>query len=265
VTQLPLPARPYLAPIWNELDGVVRMFRPRGERPPVAAEEGDGTPVLLLPGFLAGDGALAPLAARLVADGHRPWGARMGRNLACSESAMARLLDELEHAVARHGRHVLVGHSRGGLLARVMAHRRPELVAGVVTLGSPHRDQLAIHPVLWAQALALAAAGTLGVPGLLHVGCAIGSCCATFRRDLTAPLDAAVGRLAIYSRADGVVDWRACLDGEGHHVEVHASHCGMTTNAAALHLVSRAVARFGAHRPRQMTCSGAGKRHGSAT
>ncbi len=249
MTALPLPARPYLAPIWNELDGVVRLLRPRGGGPPAAADDGDGTPVLLLPGFLAGGGALDPLAARLAADGHRPWIARIGRNLACSEVAVARVLHDLEVAAARHGSHVLVGHSRGGLLARVVARRRPDLVAGVVTLGSPHRDQLAIHPFLWAQALALAAAGTLGLPGLVSLGCAVGACCATFRSDLSAEPADDVGRLAIYSRADGVVDWRACLDGEGHDVEVYASHCGMTADAAALHLVSGAVARFGARRP----------------
>ena len=165
MTELPLPARPYLAPIWNELDGVVRLLRPRGGGPPAAADDGDGTPVLLLPGFLASGGALDPLAARLAADGHRPWIARIGRNLACSEVAVGRVLHDLEVAAARHGSHVLVGHSRGGLLALVVARRRPDLVAGVVTLGSPHRDQLAIHPFLWAQALALAAAGTLGLPG----------------------------------------------------------------------------------------------------
>jgi pimeloyl-ACP methyl ester carboxylesterase len=65
----------------------------------------------------------------------------------------------------RHERPIAaVGHSRGGLFARVLARRLPELVSCVITLGTPHRDPLAIYPLVWAAAAALATAGTLRVP-----------------------------------------------------------------------------------------------------
>lgn len=247
MTGLPAPARPCFAPIWQELGSALRFLRPAGPATAVApAGDLDGTPVLLIPGFLAGDGSLSRLAAHLAAAGHRPCGAGIERNVDCSETLVGRLLERLEQGAARDRRHVIVGHSRGGLLARVMARRRPDLVAGVVLLGAPHRDQLAIHPLLWAQALTLATAGTLGVRGLLRLGCAAGACCADFRSDLRAPLPPQVARLAIYSRSDGVVDWRACLDPDGRHVEVRTSHCGMTEHAPTLHLIARTVAAFGA-------------------
>src|SRR5262249_40241356 len=37
---------------------------------------------------------------------------------------------------------VLVGHSYGGVVARVFAHRHPDLTAGLVMIDSAHEDQL---------------------------------------------------------------------------------------------------------------------------
>ena len=118
-------------------------------------------------------------------------------------------------------------------------------MSGVVALGAPNRDQLAIHPLLWAQALVLGLGGSLGVRGLLRFTCAAGGCCARFRSDLEAPLSPSVGYLSVYSRLDGVVDWRACLDPEGRHVDVFASHCGMVAHGPTLHVVAGALDRFG--------------------
>jgi pimeloyl-ACP methyl ester carboxylesterase len=195
-------------------------------------EAGDGPPVLLIPGFLAGDTSLEPLARHLGQAGYRPLPAGMQRNVDCSERAAGRLaerLRELGQPVA------LVGHSRGGMLAHVLARRHPDLVAGVVTIGAPRRDPLALHPAVLAPALSLGIAGSLGVAGLVRYSCAFGRCCAAFRRDLAAPV--APPSLAIFSRRDGIVDWRACLDPAGRHVEVHSSHCGMASDRVTLHIV----------------------------
>jgi triacylglycerol lipase len=53
-----------------------------------------------------------------------------------------------------------------------------------------------------------------------------------------------VRAVAVYSRTDGIVDWRACLDPGAEHVEVRASHVGMAVNAAAWRAVAGALESF---------------------
>jgi hypothetical protein len=57
-----------------------------------------------------------------------------------------------------------------------------------------------------------------------------GACCADFNGLIRAPLDPGAPALAVYSRSDGIVDWRACLDPHAECVEVDGSHCGMAVN-----------------------------------
>ena len=133
-------------------------------------EDGRGQPVLLIPGFMAGDGSLALMANWLRRTGHRPSKAGMLANVDCSGAAVERLEKRLEKLVREQGsRAAIVGQSRGGGLAKVLASRRPELVAGIVTLGSPQADPLAVHPLVRAQVRAVAAAGLAGSAGTLQV------------------------------------------------------------------------------------------------
>jgi pimeloyl-ACP methyl ester carboxylesterase len=73
---------------------------------------------------------------------------------------------------------VVIAHSRGGQFARAVAVRRPELHRGLITLGSPLRRLLAVHPLLLAEVAVFGLAGSLGVPGLMKAGCLWGECCA---------------------------------------------------------------------------------------
>src|SRR2546430_283708 len=75
------------------------------------------------------------------------------------------------------------------------------------------------------------ALGSLGAPGLFSRDCITGDCCAEVRRTLEQAFRPDVGFVSIYSRWDGIVDWRACLDPEADHVDVRASHIGMAVNA----------------------------------
>ena len=70
--------------------------------------------------------------------------------------------------------------------------------------------------------------------------CKDGSCCASFRADLTAPLPDGTRAIAIHSRSDAIVDWRACLDRHAEDVAVDSSHCGMSVHPE----VYRALERF---------------------
>jgi pimeloyl-ACP methyl ester carboxylesterase len=242
----PRPVLPTPAQLLRELWAVHGMVRTVGRSALEAYPRAEqGAPVLLVPGFLAGDRSLGSLAAHLADAGYRPHPAAIARNVDCSEAATGHLTARLERLAAHHGGPVaVVGHSRGGMLARVLARRRPELVACVITLGSPHRDPLAVNPWLLAHALGLAGAGSLGLRGVVRLSCAAGACCRGFRRDLAAAVPRGVGYLSVYSRRDGVVDWRACLDPGGRHAEVYTGHCDMTRDHVSLHLVARTLDRL---------------------
>jgi hypothetical protein len=77
--------------------------------------------------------------------------------------------------------------------------------------------------------------------------CLFGDCCADFRHSLHAadfPED--VGYKAVYSRHDGIVNWRACLDPVADELlEVGSSHCGMAFHPHVYGIVGRALAEFG--------------------
>jgi pimeloyl-ACP methyl ester carboxylesterase len=232
-------------PIWREarvaLEHAALMRHPvfRGE----GVAPGDGAPVLLVPGFLAGDVSLGVMAAWLKRIDYRPCRAGMRANVDCTSRALERLEDQLDRFAERHGRRVtIVGQSRGGSLARILAVRRPESVAGVVCLGSPVLDPLAVHPFVRAQVEVVAMLGSLGIRGLFSHACRFGSCCHRARADATAPWPETVLFTSVFSRSDGIVDWRACLDPHARHVEVSSSHVGMAANPAVFQAVAEALA-----------------------
>ena len=207
---------------------------------------GERRPVLLIPGFLAGDASLGTMANWLRRAGYCTHRTGIRANLDCSEEACRRLEARLEHMAERHGeRVVVVGQSRGGVFARALAARRPELVSGIVTLGSPTVSMLSVHPLVLAQVGLVGALGTAHVPGMFRMSCLRGKCCSEFRAALTGPVPDDVGYVAVYSRSDGIVQWRSCLDPEADElVEVSASHCGMGVNAQAFLAVANAMASF---------------------
>jgi pimeloyl-ACP methyl ester carboxylesterase len=209
-------------------------------------EDGRGQPVLLIPGFMAGDGSLAPMANWLRRTGHWTTRAGMLANVDCSGAILERLERRLEAAVRRQGRRAtIVGQSRGGGLAKVLASKRPDLVAGIVTLGSPQVKPLAVHPLVHAQLRAVAGLGSLGAPGLFKWSCVDDDCCADFWERQAGELPRGVGFVSVYSQSDGVVDWRSCLDPAADRlVEVRTSHCGMAVHPSVWHAVADALAEF---------------------
>jgi pimeloyl-ACP methyl ester carboxylesterase len=248
---LPIPSLP---PLWREsrfgleLTGLRRSEIYRGTGLP----EGDGRPVLLIPGFLAGDATLATMTHWLRAGGYRTRRAGMRANVSCSEAACARLEARLEGFAEAAGERVtVIGQSRGGVFARALAVRRPDLVSGIVTLGAPCVSQLRVHPFVLLNVGLVGALGTGRVPGLFSWRCLRGDCCSRFRDALAGPFPEDVGYVAMYSRSDGIVDWRACLDPAAELVEVRTSHCGMSVSAAVYGEIAHALARFAGAPPQQ--------------
>ena len=202
--------------------------------------------MLLIPGFMAGDLSLGTMSSWLRRAGYCTHRTGIRANFDCSEEACRRLEARLEHMAERHGERVIViGQSRGGVFAKALAARRPELVEGIVTLGSPTVSQLDVHPLVLAQVGLVSALGSAHVPGMFRWSCLRGECCKDFRAAIEGPFPEDVGFVALYSKTDGIVNWRACVDPAADElVHVHTSHCGMSVNAQAFHAVAGALHRF---------------------
>jgi pimeloyl-ACP methyl ester carboxylesterase len=196
-----------------------------------ALPRGDGHPVLVLPGLLAGDGSTTALRGVLRGLGYQVDGWGLGRNIGPT-GAVVRGLDELLEAMAgRSGRRVtIVGWSLGGIYARTLARRRPQLVRQVVTLGSPFR---------LTSAQQSRASRAFQRFSHLHVQPTL----LPLERE-AAPLP--VPATSVYSRLDGIVAWRACLDTPGEraeNIEVFGSHLGLGHNPAVVWAVCDRLAQ----------------------
>jgi triacylglycerol lipase len=240
--QLPQDA-PSIAPWWGELRYSAELARvlarngARARRTPPQAP-----PVLLIPGFMAGDGSLRVLGAWLRRRGHHVSMSGMRANVDCAERAMGPLLGRLHELHRRSGRRVfLIGQSRGGGLARCLAARAPRASGGLAMLGTPVLDPLAISRPVRHLVGAMALLGDLGLRGVFSSECIDGACCETVRDELRAPLAPHIRALSVYSKSDGVVDWRACLDPHADCVEVDSSHCGMSVHARVFELLEDAL------------------------
>ncbi len=195
------------------------------------APRGDGHPVLALPGFLASDLSMAPLRRYLSELGYEAHGWQMGRNTGGVSRIRAALRERLAAIHASTGRKVsLVGWSLGGVYARDLALQAPEMVRSVITLGSPFAgDVRATNATRLYEAMSGEA-----VEGDTELRRAIAG-------DLPMPAT------SIYSRADGIVNWRTCLlrpSDTAENIEVYlASHTGLGVNAAALWAVADRLAQ----------------------
>ena len=195
----------------------------RGEDVP----HGDGAPVLLVPGFLAGDATLALLHDWLRRVGHRSYRSGITWNVDCSEAAVRRLDRRLAEVADRTGRAVtLVGHSRGGLLSRALAARRPDLVRRVVALGSPLGSQLDASVLTLAAVSGARLAQNLLRPHRPH--CLTVRCPCPFGADLARPATPPV--VTIWSGQDGIVRPSACRPDGVEAREVSGSHIGLGVN-----------------------------------
>lgn len=199
-------------------------------------------PVLLVPGFMAGDTTLKAMSVFLRHQGFRTYRAQIHVNAGCTRQAADHLEVRLESIATRRNRKVtIVGHSLGGMLARGLASRRPDLVEGIVSMGSPVLAPGAIHKVLAWDAQMLAKLTRAGFGGMMSADCFGGECARVSWEESQKPLDAELAFTAIYSKRDGIVDWRACLDPSADQIEVPTSHCGMAVDPIVMDHVLAAL------------------------
>lgn len=107
-------------------------------QPGVPITKGRGQPVVVYPGYLAGDRLTARLRRSLSGADYKTYGWGNGPNLGARENSLTRLVPQLEQIAAATGQKAtLIGWSLGGIFAREVAKLRPDLVRLVITLGSP--------------------------------------------------------------------------------------------------------------------------------
>lgn len=190
---------------------------------------GDGHPVMVLPGFMGGDGYNTALRRFLTGLNYSVHGWGMGRNLGPREGVLEGLQERIVYLSDRYeGPVSLVGHSLGGIFARELAREFPQLVRQVISLGSPFGEGRMTASIPARLFNALNPPEELPVDqGALHV----------------AP---PVPTTAIYSRGDGIVNWQTTLQVDGHSnsqsIQVRGSHCGMTLNPTIWFLIAERLA-----------------------
>lgn len=220
-------------PLWREallgVDWLSLRMSPvyRG----VGVPRGDGSATVVIPGFMGSDQYLGDMYAWLRRIGYRPYLSGIGRNAECPDILTMRLRETVERAREQTGAAVhLIGHSLGGVLARALAHRWPDIVASVTTMGSPFRG-VRVHPFV-LQTAYLVRGRILNRQNGPEVKptCYSGHCTCEFVTSLTADFPDSVPSMAIYTRTDGVVDWRCCINGDAGDVEVRGTHAGLAFN-----------------------------------
>ncbi len=231
---------------WREAASLMRSPVWRGDGVP----DGGGLPVLLVPGFLAGDPSLSMLKRWLRGRGYRTCSSQIRFNVDCTRLAVERLERRLIDFTDRMGRPTaIVGQSRGGLFAKLMAMRQPDRVSGIITLGSPNVDHTAINPLVAEQVRLVAALGTAGVPGMFRDDCLHGECAEDLAAWLDQPFPARVPYVSVYSRSDWVVDWHACVDPDADNVEIDSSHVGMSVHPEVYGLLGERLAALAERTP----------------
>jgi pimeloyl-ACP methyl ester carboxylesterase len=194
-----------------------------------AAPRGDGHGVIVLPGLLATDRSTTLLRQFIRLLGYDVCGWNLGRNLGPTDTVLDGLPRALAACAARAGGPVsLLGWSLGGIYAREMARQRPDQVRDVITLGSP----FALHDPGHSRAETFyrrrSHLHAVGVPT---------------REQVALPIP--VPSTAVFSRLDGIVPWRSCIEPETalhENVEVRCAHLGFGIDPATLWLIADRLA-----------------------
>lgn len=205
---------------------------------------GDRSAVVLVPGFLGTDAYLTQMHSWLSRIGYRPYFSGIGLNAECPNLLIQqRLNDNIDKALLDTERKIhLIGHSLGGIIARAVASQRPDDIASVVTLASPFRGTVVHRTVLRAAEAVRKHILEEHGRGVLPT-CYTGACTCDFIDSLRRKIPHSVLETAIYTRNDGIADWRYCMTGAAEcDFEVPGTHVGLAFNAAVYAIIAKRLA-----------------------
>ncbi len=200
---------------------------------------GNGAGVVLVPGFLSSDFYLYELHLWLSRIGYKPYFSGIGWNADCLDVLVEKLLKTIKKAYDETGSKIhLIGHSLGGILSRSAATQNPDLVESVVTLASPFRG-VRSHPKVIRLAEKVRRKIFATSDKRKHPQCYTGYCNCKAVTSLGGFPHDKVKRIAIYTKTDGIVDWRACLSRDPkRNFEVTGTHIGLICNFQVYKLIA---------------------------
>ncbi len=205
---------------------------------------GDNSAVVVIPGFLGTDLYVTHLHAWLERIGYRAYLSGIGLNAECPNLLIRyRLAATITKAVEETGRKVhLIGHSLGGIIARSVANQRPKDVASVITLAAPIRGTV-MHPsIVRAAKVVRSQILRQHGPGVLP-DCYTPRCTCDFLSSLRCTVPASIAETAIYTKDDGIVDWRYCRTGDRDvDFEVPGTHVGLVFNPSVYTIIAERLA-----------------------
>jgi len=191
---------------------------------------GDGHPVLVIPGFTAGDRSTVVMRKFLSSLGYLPCGWKQGVNFGARHELFKGAYEVLLGLHEEYGCRIsIVGQSLGGIYAREIAKYNPDIVRQVITLGSPFNDPDGD------------ASNVSNIYKMFNPEHKTKS--QQFQSEhWELPVAPPVPTTSIYSKFDGVCHWRACIQHSGHdqveNIEVLGSHTGMGVNAQSLFVIA---------------------------
>ncbi|MCU0238157.1 MAG: hypothetical protein MUC29_01850 [Pyrinomonadaceae bacterium] len=201
--------------------------------------QGDGSPVILVPGFLANDLYLYDMYFWLKRIGYTPYLSNIGWNADCLNTLVNKLSETVAKAHEQTDKKVhLIGHSLGGVLSRGAAAQNLDIVDSVITMGSPFRG-VKSHPFLLEMSEKIRRKIFLTSEKKVPENCYTGYCDCVAVSDMQKVLPDTVKKTAIYSKTDGVVHWENCIyRDESKNFEVSGTHIGMAFNYQVYKLIS---------------------------
>jgi hypothetical protein len=252
-------------PIWQEVLVGIEMIYLRLS--PVywgcGIPKGDGSAVVVIPAFLGTDFYYTEFRAWLRRIGYEPYNSSMGRNAECPNLLIRHYLRETVEKAYKHTRRKvhLIGHSLGGTLARAMAAQMPGRIASVISMASPFRG-VSVHASVRRAAEVVRGRILERHGGRVMPDCYTTACTCEFLNSLATNVPKSVPQTAIYTKTDGIVDWRVCTtDDPSVDVEVSATHIGLVFNPIVYQVIAQRLA--GTHvAGREVRCGTRNRRSG---
>ena len=206
--------------------------------------KGDGSPVVLVPGFMGSDVYLYELYLWLSRIGYTPYLSNIGRNADCLNTLANKLTKTISKAHKETGKKVhLIGHSLGGILSRSAAIQNPKPVGSIITLGSPFRG-VRSHPWVLDMAEKIRRRIFAQQDNDKQPHCYTGYCDCAAVSALPHALPASILQSAIYSNIDRPFSFLFFFPPSSpKDFSVTSTHIGLVFNYQAYKLIAARLAK----------------------